>query len=335
MRYDIELNSAAHYPARDVVELAVLAEQAGFEAIWKGESNSTDPLVLLSAVASRTRRLFLGTAIYHIHGRSPVTLGIQAATLQDLSGGRFLLGLGVGNETIAGWHGRQLAKPLEQIREYIQIVRQVARGERVEYQGRYWSTGQRFRLAWRPQHEPPPVYVAALGPKMAHLAGAVGDGVVINMALPEKIREIAANVRRGAEEAGKDPNSVEIIAKVRVSVHKDQKKARSKLRQVLTFYHLAEYYRDMLRGMGFADEVGQIHEAFQRGGFKAAQEAITDEYMDRLPVIAATAVEEVQWRLRPFEEAGVTRLVIPYVPAEEDPAVDAGEFLRAWGRLSG
>ena len=92
--FDIELNSAAHYPVSGIVELSPLVEEAGFGAIWKGESNSTDPLVLLSAIAARTKTLKLGTAIYHAYGRSPVTLGIQAATLQDLSGGRLLLGLG-------------------------------------------------------------------------------------------------------------------------------------------------------------------------------------------------------------------------------------------------
>ena len=95
MHYDIELNSAAHYPVRGIVDLSPLIEQAGFGAFWKGESNSTDPFVLISAIAARTSKLKLGTAIYHIYGRSAVTLGIQSATLQDLSGGRLLLGLGV------------------------------------------------------------------------------------------------------------------------------------------------------------------------------------------------------------------------------------------------
>ena len=104
MIYDIELNSAAHYPVSGIVELSPLIEQAGFGAFWKGESNSTDPLIILSGIAARTKTLKLGTAIYHIYGRSPVTLGIQSATLQDLSGGRLLLGLGVANKTIAAWH---------------------------------------------------------------------------------------------------------------------------------------------------------------------------------------------------------------------------------------
>ena len=130
--YDVELNSAAHFPAKDIPELAERAEAAGFGAYWKGESNSTDPFVLLSAIASRTSTLQLGTAIYHIYGRSPVTLGIQAATLQDLSGGRLLLGLGVANRAIAGWHGGTFDRPIRRMREYVEIVRQVARGDRVE-----------------------------------------------------------------------------------------------------------------------------------------------------------------------------------------------------------
>src|SRR5256712_12539860 len=135
MIYDIEINSAAHYPAAGVIELVELAEKVGFGAFWKGESNSTDPMVLLSAAASRTKTIKLGTAIYHIYGRSPVTLGIQAATLNDLSDGRLLLGLGVANQPIASWHAGTFDKPIRRIREYSDIVRKVATGERVEYQG--------------------------------------------------------------------------------------------------------------------------------------------------------------------------------------------------------
>ena len=128
MIYDIELNSAAHYPVAGIVELSPLIEQAGFGAFWKGESNSTDPLILLSGIAARTRTLKLGTAIYHIYGRSAVTLGVQSATLQDLSGGRLLLGLGVANKTIASWHGGTFDRPLRRAREYIDIVRKTAAG---------------------------------------------------------------------------------------------------------------------------------------------------------------------------------------------------------------
>jgi alkanesulfonate monooxygenase SsuD/methylene tetrahydromethanopterin reductase-like flavin-dependent oxidoreductase (luciferase family) len=166
---------------------------------------------------------------------------------------------------------------------------------------------------------------------MTKLVGRISDGVFINMATPDKVREIAERVRDGAREAGRDPSKIEIIAKCRVSLNKDRSLARSRLRQVLTFYNLADHYSDMLRGQGFVSEVNAIQEAFQKGGFKAAMACLTDDYMDRLPVIPGTSIEEIKERLVPLSEAGVTRLVIPYVPITEPAVEDAKGFLRAWG----
>jgi alkanesulfonate monooxygenase SsuD/methylene tetrahydromethanopterin reductase-like flavin-dependent oxidoreductase (luciferase family) len=331
VQYDIELNSAAHYPVQGIVDLSPAIEQAGFGAFWKGESNSTDPLVLLSAIAARTSTLKLGTAIYHIYGRSAVTLGIQSATLQDLSGGRLLLGLGVANKTIAAWHSGVFDRPLRRAREYIEIVKKTAAGERVEYEGEIYNTGKRFQLSWQPAHPHFPIYLAGLGPQMTKLVGKISDGVFINMGTPETIREIAKRVREGAAEAGRDPNSLEIIAKVRCSLNPDRAIARSKLRQVLTFYNIADHYKDMLIASGFEPEVTRIQDAFKAGGFKAAAQHMTDEYMDKLPVIPGTSIQEIKDRLEPFREAGVTRLVVPYVPVSEPVIDDARRFVDTWG----
>jgi alkanesulfonate monooxygenase SsuD/methylene tetrahydromethanopterin reductase-like flavin-dependent oxidoreductase (luciferase family) len=331
VQYDIELNSAAHYPVQGIVDLSPAIEQAGFGAFWKGESNSTDPLVLLSAIAARTSTLKLGTAIYHIYGRSAVTLGIQSATLQDMSGGRLLLGLGVANKTIAAWHSGVFDRPLRRAREYIEIVKKTAAGERVEYEGEIYNTGKRFQLSWQPAHPHFPIYLAGLGPQMTKLVGKISDGVFINMGTPETIREIAKRVREGAAEAGRDPNSLEIIAKVRCSLNPDRAIARSKLRQVLTFYNIADHYKDMLIASGFEPEVTRIQDAFKAGGFKAAAQHMTDEYMDKLPVIPGTSIQEIKDRLEPFREAGVTRLVVPYVPVSEPVIDDARRFVDTWG----
>src|SRR4030095_14481052 len=163
MIYDVEINSAAHYPAADVPGLIELAEQVVFGAFGKGESNSTDPIVMLSAVASRTKKIKLGTAIYHIYGRSPVTLGIQAATLQDLSGGRLLLGLGVANKSIAGWHGGVFDRPLKRAREYSDTVRNGPAGGRVKYKGEIYQPENRFQLSGKRSQSNFPIYLAGLG----------------------------------------------------------------------------------------------------------------------------------------------------------------------------
>jgi alkanesulfonate monooxygenase SsuD/methylene tetrahydromethanopterin reductase-like flavin-dependent oxidoreductase (luciferase family) len=312
--------------------LSPVIEQAGFGAFWKGESNSTDPLVLLSAIAARTSKLKLGTAIYHIYGRSAITLGIQSATLQDLSAGRLLLGLGVANKTIAAWHDGVFDRPLRRAREYIEILRKTAAGERVEYEGEIYNTGKRFQLSWTPSHPAFPIYLAGLGPQMTKLVGGISDGVFINMATPATVKEIAKRVREGAVEAGRDPDAIEIIVKVRVSLNPDRAIARSKLKQVLTFYNIADHYKDMLIGSGFEPEVLRIQEAFKAGGFKAASQIMTDEYMDKLPVIPGISIREIKERLQAFVDAGATRLIIPYVPVTEPVIDDARRFVEAWGR---
>ncbi len=329
MRWDVEFNSGAFYPASAAVRLAEIAEERGFDAVWKGESNSTDPLVLLSAMASRTSRIKLGTAIYHVYGRSPVTLGIQAATLNDLSDGRLLLGLGVANKTIAGWHQGTFDRPLRRVREYVEVVRQVASGERVQYDGEIYPT-RGFKLSWRPSHPSLRIYYAGLGEQMTRLAGKIADGIILNLANPAKIREIVANVRAGAIQARRDPGAIEYCVKVRCAINPDRELARRKLKQVLTFYSLADHYKDMVADMGFAQGSARIRAAYETGGFKAAAAAVPDEMLDGLPTIAATSAEEVRERVTPYVEAGATRLVIPYVPCTDDVVDEAERFLRAW-----
>jgi probable F420-dependent oxidoreductase len=329
MQFDVEFNSGAFYPAAGTVELAEAADQRGFGAAWKGESNSTDPVVLLSAWAARTRHIKLGTAVYHVFGRSPVTLGIQVATLNDLSGGRVLLGLGVANQNIAGWHGQSLDRPLRRVREYAEIVRQVASGEPVEYQGDIYQVNK-FKLSWRPSYPQVKIIFAGLGEQMTRLAGRVADGVLVNMANPPKLREIFANVRRGAEEEGRNPNDLELICKVRLCMNPDREVAKRRLKQVLTFYNLADYYRDMIASMGFGEESARIRESYRTGGFKAAMAEVTDELLEGLPTVAATSAEEVRERLQPFIDAGATRIILPYVPVNEDTISETKAFLNAW-----
>ncbi len=329
MQFDVEFDSGAFYPAAGAVELAEIAEDRGFGAVWKGESNSTDPMVLLSAMASRTKRIQLGTAIYHVFGRSPVTMGIQAATFNDLSDGRLILGLGVANKNIAGWHNQRFDRPLRAIREYSEIVRQVASGEAVDYQGELYTTGK-FKLSWRPKQPDVTIMFAGLGEKMTHLAGRMSEGIVVNLANPAKVREIVKNVREGAEQAGRDPSKLEFVIKVRACINKDRDVAKNKLKQVLTFYNLADHYKDMVVDMGFAEDNRKIQEAYKQGGFKAAQAAVSDTLLENLPTIAATSVEEVMDRVQPWIEAGATRLLLPTVPVTDDTIGETKEFLRLW-----
>jgi alkanesulfonate monooxygenase SsuD/methylene tetrahydromethanopterin reductase-like flavin-dependent oxidoreductase (luciferase family) len=321
MIYDLELNAASHYPPRGVVDLGPAIEGAGFGAFWKGEADSPDPFALLTGLAVTTRSLNLGTAIVHVHARSAVTLGVQTATLQEISGGRFWLGVGVANQRIASWHGAKAERPVETARRYLERARRVASGETDE---------TAFVLGWKPRHPRFPTFLAALGPKMSRLAGEISDGAIVNMGTAEKLAEIAAEVRGGARAAGKDETSVQIIAKVRVCLDPDRDRARAGLRKLAARYTVADHYRDMLISSGFEAEVSKVSAAAAEGGLRSAARAITDDYLDRLPLLAATSIEEVVDRLVPFESSGATRIIVPYVAATDAPIDEARRFLDAW-----
>ncbi|MBI4524020.1 MAG: LLM class flavin-dependent oxidoreductase [Deltaproteobacteria bacterium] len=329
MQIDIEFNSGAQLPMDEIPELAQMAEAHGFGCAWGGEANNKDPTVMLAAIAAVTTRLQIGSAVYHILGRTPATLALQAVGLDELSRGRFLLGIGVSNPTIARWHGLPLDHPLGRMKEYLEIVQRAMRGEKLNFEGKYFSA-QAFKLAFKPSGRTIPVYLAAFGPMMSKMAGKLTDGVLINMANPSEVRRIVEQVREGAKEAGKDPDRLEIVCKARCSVAETYGEAREALSHALTFYALADYYRNLLSRMGFAAEVQAMYSAWQSGGFHAARALVTDRMFEGLPLFPATSVAQIQERIKPFRDAGVTRMILPYVANSKDLVAEVKRFISAW-----
>jgi alkanesulfonate monooxygenase SsuD/methylene tetrahydromethanopterin reductase-like flavin-dependent oxidoreductase (luciferase family) len=329
MKIDIEFNSGAQLPMDAIPALAQLAEQHGFDCAWGGEANNKDPTVMLAAIAAVTTRLKIGSAIYHILGRTPATLALQAVGLDELSSGRFLLGIGSSNPTIARWHGQTFDHPLGRVEEYIEIVRGAMLGEKLNFAGKFF-TAQNFKMAFRPSERRIPIYLAAFGPKMTRLAGRITDGVLINMANPIEIRRIAEEVKRGAEEAGKDPSAMEIVCKIRCSIAHNYEAAREALSHALTYYALADYYRNLLTRMGFGEEIEGMRAAWKSGGFHAARKLVTDRLFAGLPLVAATSAEEVVEQIKPYCEAGATRIILPYVAASDDVVSETRHFIGYW-----
>ena len=327
MIIDTEFNSAADIPAKICVDAAVLAEERGFGGVWKGESNSRDPLVLLTAVGARTSRIRLGTAIYHVYGRSPVTLGIQAAAFNEVTDGRLILGLGVGNPVIAGWHGGEFDRPLARMREYVEILRAVYSGERVpDIEGEFYSTQGGFKLAFQQPH-PLTVHIAGLGPQMSRMAGKLSDGIVLNLASPPMIEEIVDGFREGAREAGRRAEDLEVVAKLRVSLHEDADRARAALRKVLTFYSLQRGYSDMLRKMGWGSVVDRVQETHRSEGFAAARAVVPGEMIDGVPMYAGSSLDGLPAKLEQYRDAGVTRCIVAYVPAGDEIRSEVENFV--------
>jgi alkanesulfonate monooxygenase SsuD/methylene tetrahydromethanopterin reductase-like flavin-dependent oxidoreductase (luciferase family) len=329
MQIDIEFNSGAQLPMDAIPELAQLAEERGFGCAWGGEANNKDPTVMLSAIAAVTRRMKIGSAVYHVLGRTPATLALQAVGLDELSQGRFLLGLGSSNPTIARWHGAIMDHPLGRVEEYLEIVRRAMRGEKLDFDGKYF-TAHGFKLAFKPGKNPIPIYLAGFGPKMTRLAGRIADGVLINMANPDEICRIAAEVKEGASASGKPADKMEIICKIRCSIAPRYNDAREALTHALTYYALADYYRDLLGRMGFAGEVQAMREAWRTGGFHAARKLITDRMFAGLPLVAATSAGEIVKMIQPYATAGATRIILPYVAASDDIVGELKSFINHW-----
>jgi len=329
MKIDIEFNSGAQLPMDAIPELASLAEDVGFGCAWAGEANNKDPTVMLAAIAAVTDRIEVGTAVYHMLGRTPATLALQVLGLDELSQGRFRLGVGISNPTIAAWHGVPMDRPLARIQEYLEIVRRALEREKLSFAGRFYQS-HGFKAAFRPQPRAIPLYIAAFGPKMSRLAGRLSDGVLINMANEEQVIRIVEHVREGTKSAGEDPDSREVICKIRCCLATDRGAARNSLSKVLTYYALADYYRDLLTRMGFGAEVEAIRLAWLSGGFEAARAKITDRLFDALPLVAAKSVGEVMEKVERYADAGATRVILPYVPCSDDAVTETRRFIAAF-----
>jgi len=203
------------------------------------------------------------------------------------------------------------------------------RGEKLNFEGKFFSA-QNFKMAFKPSGRTIPIYLAAFGPKMTRLAGRISDGVLINMANPTEIRRIAEEVKSGAAEAGKDPSRMEIICKIRCSIASSYNIAREALSHALTYYALADYYRDLLGRMGFGSEVEAMRAAWKSGGFHAARKLVTDRMFISLPLVAATSAAEVVEQIKPYLDAGATRVILPYVAASDDIVGEMKSFIDYW-----
>lgn len=326
---DFEIDAAGTLPVEAIPAVARQAEAAGFSGVWKGETNNRDPIALLAACAPTTSSVLLGTAVIHLLARSPVATGMAAATLNELSGGRFVLGLGVANPTLADWHGARFGRPLAMARDYVTIVRKVYAGERVVWQGAAFSAHD-FRLGGSRPRFPLRILLAALGPRMSRLAGEIADGVLINMGTPSAIREIVGWAREGAAAARKDPKAIEVAVKFRVALTDDSAAGRDALRPTVAAYCRASGYRELLVRSGFGPELDRVEDAWRAGGFGAAVRAVDDAMLDRLPAAVVADPVALRSQFDAYFEAGATRLLVPLIPVTSDPLAETRRFLDGW-----
>jgi F420-dependent oxidoreductase-like protein len=294
------------------MQRVVKAERLGYESAYVTHIAGRDSLTVLAAYATRTERIKLGTGVLPIYSRTPVATAQMAATIDELSGGRLVLGLGVSHRvTVENWYGQTIDKPVREMREYVQTVRAILRGEPPPADNEKFKTNFQFMgYAARPEL---PIYIAGLSPAMLRLAGEIGDGVILWLCNPDYIRQVVVpEVTKGRERAGKSLAGFDIVAAVPSAVTDEPEQARDKLRKDLIPYFSLPFYRAMLERSGFEEDIRGFDAAMERGDAETAVAAISDRFLETLTAIGD--VDTACASVRRYLDAGATSPCIGPVP---------------------
>lgn len=295
-------------------EVAREAEALGYADAWSFEVDGVDGFTPLAVVGMATG-LRVGIAIANVFTRGPATLAMTAAGLAELCPGRFCLGVGAGSQVIVeAWNGGRFEKPATRVRETVQVLRAALAGERVVFKGTT-VTVDGFRLS-RPPAAPVPIHVAALRPGMLRVAGEVGDGAILNWLGAGDVARSAGVVREAAARAGRDPDAVEITARLLVNLDPPGPASDAAVRRHLAAYLNVPVYRAFHEWLGHT-ALAPMWEAWARGDRKAAVAAVPEPVMNAL--ILRGSMDDMRARVRAYLEAGIDTAFLQLSTSESDP----------------
>jgi alkanesulfonate monooxygenase SsuD/methylene tetrahydromethanopterin reductase-like flavin-dependent oxidoreductase (luciferase family) len=294
------------------LERVRLADSLGYDAVFTTHIAGPDSLTLLSAYAMVSERIRIGSGVVPIYTRTPATMAQSAATIDELSGGRFILGLGVSHRPVVEeWHGQTIDHPAAEMRDYLCIVRAILRGEEPPPSEK-WRTA--FQLAGLESRHELPIFIAALSPAMLRLAGEIADGVILWLCNPHYIRDVVVpEVSRGRERAGRELHGFEIAAAIPAALTDDVAGTYDRLRADLVPYFGLPFYRAMLERSGFGEDIAAFDAA--GGEFEQMRAAISDDFLGVLTAIGDAGA--VQAGIERYADAGTTLPCVGAVPGTD------------------
>ena len=316
--------------AADLMGSVQEAERLGYDSAWAAEAYGSDAATILAFLAGGTSTIKLGSAIFQMPARSPAMTAMTAATIDQLSAGRMLLGIGSSGPQVAeGWHGQRFGRQLQRTREYVEVVRMALARERVSYQGETIELplpdgpGKPLKLMIAPAQERVPIYLAAIGPKNTALAGEIADGWIPTFFSPEHVATFRSLLEEGAQRAGRSLDGFDIAPVVNAYVSDDLELARDRMRPGLALYvggmgsREQNFYNRLVQRYGFEAEAAAIQELYLAGKKEEAAAAIPTGLTDMVSL--AGPRDTVRDRLAAFRDAGVgTLLVAPMAFTTED-----------------
>jgi F420-dependent oxidoreductase-like protein len=303
----------------DQLKIVQEAERLGYDSVWTAEAYGSDAATILGWLAGQTSRIRLGSAIFQMPGRSAAMTAMTAATIDQLSGGRMILGIGSSGPQVAeGWHGQRFAHQLQRTREYVAVLRMALARERVEFHGETLELplpdgpGKALKLIISPVQDRIPIYLAAIGPKNTALAGEVADGWIPTLLSPEHLSELRALLEEGAARSGKTLDSFDIAPTVNVFVTDDLRQARDAMRPFIALYvggmgsRKQNFYNQLVSRYGYEDDAKRIQDLYLEGKREEAMAAIPDELIDTVSLCGPP--DHVRERLAVYRDAGVGTL---------------------------
>ncbi|MDQ6836088.1 MAG: LLM class F420-dependent oxidoreductase [Actinomycetota bacterium] len=306
---------------QDQLQTVQEAERLGYDSVWAAEAYGSDAATVLAWLAAGTSKIKLGSAIFQMPGRTPALTAMTAATIDELSGGRMVLGIGSSGPQVAeGWHGQRFARQLQRTREYVAVVRQALARERLEFKGETLELplpdgpGKALKLMINPVQERIPIYLAAIGPKNTALAGEIADGWIPTFFSPEHVAQFRERLQEGADRSGRSLDDFDIAPTVQAYVSDDRDMARNLMRPVLALYiggmgsRKQNFYNNLVQRYGFEEAAAEIQDLYLEGKKAEAGEAIPAELIDAVCLCGPRDV--VSERLTAFREAGVGTLMV-------------------------
>ncbi len=313
----------------DAAELVLAAEGIGYESVWTAESYGSDVVSVLAWLAARTEKINLGAAIMQVPARPPAAAAMAGATIDKLSGGRFLFGFGPsGPQVSEGWYGVPYAKPWGRTREYIEVVREIiAREGPVDHQGEHYTLplpggeGKPLKLNFHPLRNEIPVFVGAIGRKSVEMAAEICDGwIPIFFSVDAFEQTWGEHLEAGFAKGGRQRSDLEVSPSLQVAIDGDLEAAKNVVKAGLVLYfggmgsRKTNFYVDLAHRFGFGDVADEVQKRFQDGDRGGAFEAMPDEIVEATSLVGTEA--EVAERVERFRGAGIDRLIVSPVHVE-------------------
>lgn len=315
-----------------IADLVRTADRCGYTDAWSAESFGTDAFNPLAATAMLSERMRLGTAIVPVYTRPPALIAMSALTLNEMSKGRFILGLGISTPNIVQqWMGIPFERPHTRLRETVEAIRAIFSGDKVTMEGKAVQI-KGFRVDLPTELPPPPIYIGAQGSKMLRLAGELGDGAIVNFVTPSMVPGMVENIREGMRTAGKDTSGLDLVCRIVVAIDEEEELTRSLLKRSLTAYLTVPQYNKFFREGGFETEADTAMDLWQRGERKKALESIPDRMVEEIYVFGDP--KRCRERIDEFIRAGITTTALHFISFAKTPEERRARILRGIENLA-